>query len=84
MHSGMIGKIEKARRYASERERFAFQEMTVTVRGNNDSHDVTLHSGHWQCQCDFFAHNQTCAHTMALEVMLDGMLPSEAQYAAAS
>ena len=84
MHSGMIGKIEKARRYASERERFAFQEMTVTVRGNNDSHDVTLRHGHWQCQCDFFAHNRTCAHTMALEVMLDGMLPSAEPYAAAS
>ena len=84
MHSGMIGKIEKARRYASERERFAFQDMTVTVRGNNDSHDVMLRNGRWHCQCDFFAHNQTCAHTMALEVMLDGMLPSAAQYAAAS
>ncbi len=31
MDSGMIGKIEKAIRYAQERERFRFQKFTVEV-----------------------------------------------------
>jgi len=76
MHSGMIGKVEKARRYAIERDRFDIMRLEVTVRGNNDSHRVHLEDGKWSCGCDFFEHNSTCAHTMALEIMFDGMLPN--------
>ncbi len=79
MHSGMIGKIEKAHRYAEERERFHIQDLSVTVHGNNDDHAVTLHDGRWRCACDFFVHNGACAHTMALEEVLDGMLPASAR-----
>ncbi|MBM3139743.1 MAG: hypothetical protein FJZ92_05870 [Chloroflexi bacterium] len=79
MHSGMIGKIEKGHRYAQERERFHFRELSVTVHGNNDDHDVVLRDGHWNCACDFFAHNGACAHTIALETLLDGMLPATAR-----
>jgi uncharacterized protein YxjI len=89
MHSGMIGKIEKAHRYAQERERFEFHELAVTVHGNNGDHEVVLRDGRWQCACDFFEHNGACAHTMALEVMLDGMVPravteGDLRYVAAS
>ena len=76
MHSGMIGKIEKAHRYAQERERFHFHELSVTVHGNNDDHEVVLREGQWHCACDFFVHNGACAHTMALESLLAGMLPA--------
>ncbi|MDA1004748.1 MAG: hypothetical protein O3B31_15600 [Chloroflexi bacterium] len=78
MHSGMIGKIEKAHRYAQERERFHFRELSVMVHGNNDDHEVILRDGRWQCACDFFIHNAACAHSMALEALLDGMLPASA------
>jgi hypothetical protein len=79
----MIGKIEKAHRYAQERDRFTFEELTVRVHGNNGDHDVTYREGRWRCCCDFFAHHDTCAHTMALEVMLEGMLPVQRAVAAA-
>jgi hypothetical protein len=75
MNSGMIGKIEKAHRYAEERDRFRFTGLSVTVRGNNGDHQVRLDDEGWRCSCDFFDHHQECAHTMALEVMLDGMVP---------
>ena len=75
MHSGMIGKIDKAHRYAAERDRFQFKDLEVTIHGNNDDHAVTLHEGAWRCECDFFARESTCAHTMALEVLLEGMVP---------
>ena len=84
MHSGMIGKVEKARRYADERDRFDVTRLEVTVRGNNDAHRVRLEDDRWSCGCDFFEHNATCAHTMALEIMLDGMLPEGVRYRAAS
>lgn len=76
MHSGMIGKVAKAHRYAEERDRFGIATLAVTVSGENDSHEVSLADGRWSCSCEFFDHNTTCAHTMALEIMLDGMLPA--------
>ncbi len=77
MHSDMIGKIEKARRYAMEPERFRFDELRVTVRGNNGGdHEVVLDDGSWRCACEFFAGHGACAHTIALELVLDGMLPA--------
>ena len=33
MQSSMIGKIEKAHRYAEERSRFDFHSLVVTVHG---------------------------------------------------
>ncbi len=75
MHSGMIGKVEKAHRYAEQRDRFHVDGLTVSVSGENSSHRVALEEGHWRCSCDFFIHNATCAHTMALELIRDGMLP---------
>ncbi len=83
MNSGMIGKIEKAHRYAAQRQRFAFERIAVTVHGDNDEHTVSLDGSVWQCSCDFFAHHATCAHTMALELLLDEMLPQPAQQAVA-
>ncbi len=76
MNSGMIGKVEKAHRYTEEPQRFRFTGLQVNVHGDNSDHAVTLEDGRWRCNCDFFEHNQTCAHTMALELMLDGMLPA--------
>ncbi len=80
MHSSLIGKIEKARRYAEEREdRIKFQALAVRFRGENDEHEVTLDGSRWSCTCDFFEGYGTCCHTMALERVLDGMLPAAAR-----
>ncbi len=75
MDSGLIGKVEKAHRYAEERDRFTFSALTAHVRGDNDAHDVTLQDGVWHCGCEFFAHHKVCAHSMAIERLLDGMVP---------
>ncbi len=72
LHSSMIGKIEKAHRYAEERARFEFQSMVVTVHGNNSDHTVHYDGERWSCDCDYYQQQRTCAHTMSLEVMLEG------------
>lgn len=77
MNSGMIGKIEKAQRYAEERSRFRFSGLAVTIQGDNDKHDVHLEAGSLVCDCDFYAHTAVCAHTMAVERLLAGMLPAQ-------
>ena len=77
MDSGMIGKIEKAKRYAQERERIKFTEFKVTFRGEHDTYTVSFHEGHWHCSCYFFTRRGVCSHTMALEKVLAEMLPLE-------
>jgi hypothetical protein len=75
MDYGMIGKIEKAKRYAQERERVQFESLTVTFDGQNSPHTVHMQNGSWKCDCDFFQSRGRCSHTMALEIILEGMLP---------
>lgn len=74
----MIGKIDKAKRYAEQRNRIRFEKLEVTFEGENNPHTVTLLDGIWQCDCDFFQTRGRCSHTMALEIILEGMLPQEA------
>jgi hypothetical protein len=77
MDSGMISKIQKAKRYAQERERINFVEFEVTFRGNHNSYTVSYDRGHWNCGCPFFARRGVCSHTMALERILGVMLTPE-------
>lgn len=74
MDSGMIGKIEKAKRYAQERNRIHFSEFTVTFDGENNNHTVHYSKNEWKCDCDFFQNRGRCSHTMALEMILEGMI----------
>ncbi len=81
MNSGLIGKIEKAKRYAEERGRIHVSGLKVDFDGENDRHAVSLDDGTWRCNCEFFAGWGACAHTMALEHILEGMLPRNALFA---
>jgi hypothetical protein len=74
MDYGMIGKIEKAKRYAEERDRILFTQFTVTIKGENSPHTVEYDQGQWQCDCDFFQTRGACSHTMALERILEDMI----------
>ena len=74
MDSGLIGKIDKAKRYAQERKRVHFTEFTVTFDGDNNPHTVLYGKGEWKCDCDFFRTRGRCSHTMALEMILEGMI----------
>ncbi len=78
MQSSLIGKIEKAKRYAQERDRVTFSELSVKFRGENDNYDISYRNGRWHCSCHFFSSWETCSHTMAMERILDNMLPEEA------
>ena len=78
MDYGMIGKIDKAKRYAEQRDRIRFEKLEVTFEGENNPHTVTLMGGVWKCDCDFFRTRGRCSHTMALEIILENMLPETA------
>ena len=76
MDSGMIGKREKAKRYAEERYRFHFNQFDLTFHGDNNNHQVRFEDGKFQCDCEFFLTHQRCGHTMALEILLRDMIPT--------
>ncbi|MFN2227413.1 MAG: hypothetical protein ACK2UY_13915 [Anaerolineae bacterium] len=78
MDSGMIGKIQKSRRYAEEPERIRFEQFQVSFEGTNSEHKVEYLDGRWQCTCNFFATRGVCSHTMTMERLLGVMLPPEA------
>ena len=78
MQSSLIGKIEKAKRYAQETERVTFSELSVKFRGENDNYITGYKDGEWHCSCHFFSSWGLYSHTMALERILGDMLPQEA------
>ncbi|CAN5804683.1 hypothetical protein BH23CHL8_BH23CHL8_07910 [soil metagenome] len=79
MHSSVIGKIEKAHRYARELDRITVERVSLTFRGDNDTHRVSLDADGWQCTCHYFESFRTCAHILALQQVLGVMLPEDAQ-----
>jgi hypothetical protein len=79
MDYALIGKIEKAKMYASEPERFHFDAFEVRISGDNDQvHVVKYNRGAWECDCGFFETRTYCSHSMAMERVLGTMLPESA------
>jgi len=78
MQSSLIGKIEKAGRYAQERNRITFSALSASFHGENDDYTISYQDGKWHCSCHFFSNWGLCSHTMALEKILGEMLPEKA------
>src|SRR3989304_4760589 len=72
MDYGMIGKIEKAKRYAEERTRIHFESFRATFDGENNPHGVEYRGGVRKCDCDFFLSRAVCSHSMAAARSLEG------------
>lgn len=83
MNSSMIGKIEKAHRYAKEPERVRLESIESTFHGGHDDYHVGLVDGKWSCSCHAFSSHAvgTCAHVMAMQQLLSPMLSAEDRYA---
>jgi hypothetical protein len=74
MDYGLIGKMDKAKRYAEERDRFRFTSFELKFHGDNNDHKVSYQDGKFQCDCEFFLTHERCAHTMALDELLKDMI----------
>ena len=70
MDSGLIGKVEKSKRYAEEPERIRFSDFTLRFQGDHRQHLLTFHEGCWHCTCSFFPRSNPCSHFMAAERIL--------------
>jgi hypothetical protein len=79
VQSSIMGKVEKAMRYAHEPDRVKLQRFEATFSGDNSSHRISLDDDHWHCDCNLFASAGGCAHTLATQKMLDPMLSEPAK-----
>ena len=79
MHSSLIGKVEKANRYARELDRISIDRLALTFRGDNDTHHVSLDAGQWHCTCHYFESWAACVHLLTLQKVFGVMLPEDAQ-----
>ncbi|GAC1562616.1 MAG: hypothetical protein NVS4B8_20820 [Herpetosiphon sp.] len=79
MHSDLIGKIDKAKRYAQEPERVAIDTISLHFRGGSSDHKITLTNDQWSCECNFFKTWHTCSHVMAMQRLLAPMLSAQAK-----
>ena len=82
MYSSMIGKIEKAHRYAREPERITFHSFDAEFRGSHDTYRVSLTPEGWHCTCPTFERHmlESCSHIMAMQHILGPMLTEDARY----
>ncbi|MDP1715357.1 MAG: hypothetical protein Q8L41_11500 [Anaerolineales bacterium] len=74
MDYGLIGKLEKAKRYAEDRKRFRFNQFDLTFHGDNNDHHVTYDNGIFTCDCEFYLTHRRCGHSMALEILFKDMI----------
>lgn len=67
----LLVKIAKARRYASELERFSFSPNQVIMKTDHGMRSLSKQNNGWVCDCEFFKEylreNQLCSHIMAAE-----------------
>lgn len=75
----VVSDVEKASRYATEKDRLQFNKFKVTLRGNNNDHSVSYDHGVWECDSNSFRLRGVSSHTMAMERLLKGMLPERQQ-----
>ena len=79
MQSSLIGKVEKAKRYAQEPDRISFINLSVKFRGDHDDYIVNYADDRWHCTCHFFSQWGLCSHTMALQKVYTETLPPQAK-----
>jgi len=69
----LIGKIEKAKKYLTEPERFTQKGNSVVIQGDHEFRTVTLGEDGLTCNCNFFNknNNHICSHTIAVSEFIE-------------
>ncbi|MFH1253719.1 MAG: nucleoside-triphosphatase [Candidatus Uhrbacteria bacterium] len=63
----LIGKIQKAKRYASEPKRFLVKDDEVTITTDHGEKHLKKIENEWCCDCGFFAENKICSHLITFD-----------------
>jgi hypothetical protein len=82
MDTSMISRLKKAKQYADERDRVRFESFVADIKGENSTHTVSYEDGKFHCDCSFFSSRGYCSHSIAMERVLENMLPKPASQGA--
>lgn len=63
----LLKKIEKAKRYISEPERFTTHGSEVELKSEHDTRKLIFDNGQWECSCEFFSQYSICSHSIAVK-----------------
>lgn len=63
----LIKKIIKARKYASEPERFEIESEKIVVNSDHGVRHIAHRENKFICDCKFFKENGICSHIIAVE-----------------
>jgi len=66
----LIKKINKAKRYANEPNRFVIKRDKALIKTDHGLRELNYTKKDWHCNCDFFKDNNICSHKIALEEFL--------------
>lgn len=61
-----LSKIELAKKYASESERYKYYDDKVILKSTHDSRIITKENGIYCCTCDYYKDNGVCSHILSL------------------
>ncbi len=64
--SQLLKKIEKAKGYVSQPERFTIQDSLAELKSEHGTRKLVHSNGKWQCSCDFYKQYGICSHAIAI------------------
>jgi nucleoside-triphosphatase len=66
----LLKKIDKARSYSAEPERFIFEGDThATIKSEHGTRQLIRRNNAWNCECDFFHKYGICSHVIAIDAI---------------
>jgi nucleoside-triphosphatase THEP1 len=66
----LLKKIEKAKKYISEPDRFIVHDSWVELKSEHGIRKIVFNGGICQCNCDFFTTHNVCSHVIATEEII--------------
>lgn len=65
--SQLLKKIEKAREYISDPERFTIQGSLAELKSEHGVRKLVYIGGKWKCDCNFYGQYDICSHVIAVK-----------------
>jgi len=67
----LIRKIEKAKGYIAQPDRFIRNENSIELKSEHGTRILSKIEGNWTCNCDFFSNFEICSHVIAAQEIYD-------------
>jgi hypothetical protein len=65
--SSLLSKIDKAKRYVREPERFSITSDQAQVHSDHGTRNLMKKDNQWICDCNFHQEHLVCSHIIALK-----------------